>query len=183
VDLAQKAAEARAKMDQQNPGQDAAKPAAERRRIPLSVPQRKLEVPDIPGYHLRWIRGTAQRLLQADRAGFEMNDLALGGDGAKTGNTDMGSRVSVAEGSEVDSGGQAVRLYLMKQKLEYYKEDQEIIQKRNDSVAEALTASYTQGVVGGQAQGETKEDLGLRYVDKTRSRVPEMFRKKGPKSR
>lgn len=184
--LEQKAAEARAKMERQNPTASPDKTAAERKRIPLSVPQRKLEVPEIPGYHLRWIRGTTTRLAQAERAGYDyvspeevqLNDVLLGGDGSKTGSTDMGSRVSVVEGGETDGTGNAIRMYLMKQKQEHYNEDQEIAQKRNDSVADALTASYAQGRVGGRAEGETMEDLASRYVDPKRSRVPELFRKK-----
>jgi len=184
--LEQKAAEARAKMELQNPAASLDKTAAERKRIPLSVPQRKLEVQDIPGYHLRWIRGTAQRLAQAERAGYDyvspeevqLNDTLLGGDGSRTGSTDMGSRVSVVEGGETDGSGNAIRLYLMKQKQEHFLEDQEVAQKRNDSVADALTAGYAQGRVGGRAEGETMEDLASRYVDQKRSRVPELFRKK-----
>ena len=184
--IAEKAAAAKAKMDTQNPGAAPGRVEGERKRIPLSVPQRKLEVPDIPGYSLRWIRGTAQRLAQAERAGFEyveeeeaqLNAVSLGGDASKSGNTDLGSRVSIVEGGEVGDDGQAIRMYLMKQKLEYFHEDQEIVQRRNDSVAEALTAGYTQGRVGGQAEGETPEDLSRRYVDQKRSRVPDLFRKK-----
>ena len=158
-------------------------------RIPLSVPQRKLEVPDIPGYYLRWFRGTAQRLAQAERAGFDyvtpdeiqLNNVTLGGDARKDGNTDLGSRVSVVEGSEVDGGGQAVRLYLMKQKMEHFKEDQAIIQDRNDQIADALTANFKQGTIGGRDQGETAEDSKQRYVDPRRTRVPDLFKRKVPK--
>jgi hypothetical protein len=161
-------------------------PAA-RKRIPLSVPQRKLEVAPIPGYYLRWFRGTPARLAQAERAGFEfvdedevqMNSTHLGGNALHTGSTDLGTRVSVIEGSETDGAGQAVRMYLMKQKLEYYHEDAKTIQARNDLVADALTTGYRQGQVGGQAPGETAADVNLRYVDPKRTKVPDLFRKKG----
>lgn len=170
----------------QNPTVEPGKPARERNRIPLSVPQRKLEVPEMPGYYLRWFKGTPQRLAQAERAGFEfvgtdeiqLNNVVLGGDALKDGNSDLGSRVSVVEGSEVDRQGQAVCLYLMKQKREWYLEDQAQVQKRNDSVAEALTSSYRAGQVGGFMPGEPAEDKAARYVDAKRSRVPELFRKK-----
>lgn len=180
------AASAAAKMAQANPTVTAGKrEAGARKRIPLSVPQRKLEVPPIPGYYLRWIRGTAQRLLEAERAGFEfvlpeevdLNNTLLGGDATHAGSTDMGSRVSVAEGAEVE-GGQAVRLFLMKQKMEYYLEDKQIVQDRNDSVAASLTDQYQSGRVGGQAAGETAADTSLRYVDRSRSKIPDMFRRK-----
>ena len=191
-DLTEKAATARALMERsaQNPSVAPGKPARERNRIPLSVPERKLEVPGIPGYYLRWFRGTAQRLAQAERAGFEfvtpeevqLNNVSMGGDARKDGNTDLGSRVSVVEGGEVDGGGQAVRLYLMKQKLEYKKEDDAVIQARNDKTVQALTASFRAGSTGGQAAGETAEDMQHRYVDPKRTKIPEFFRKKTPRN-
>ena len=183
-------AKAVAKMQESNPSVVPGRTGAARTRIPLSVPERKLEVPMIPGYRLRWFRGAQQRLRQAEAAGYEyvtpeevqLNNVSLGGDAKKDGNTDLGSRVSVVEGSEVDGAGQAIRLYLMKQKEEYWKEDQAIIQGRNDSVAAALTQSYASGQVGGRAEGETAQDAGLRYVDPKRSRIPDLFRKKAPKA-
>ena len=188
-DLSQKAAEAREHLEKQNPTAAPGKSPAARKRIPLSVPQRKLETPDIPGYYLRWFRGTPQRLAQAERAGFEfvrpeevdMPDISLGGDASRTGNSDMGARVSVLEGSEIDSGGQAVRMYLMKQKMEYRIEDNAISQATNDRVVDALTASFRHGQVGGRAEGETAEDAATRYVDPRRTRLPDLFRKKGPR--
>lgn len=188
--LAEQAAGAQAKiaakMEKSNPSATPGKTQAERTRIPLSVPQRKLEVPEIPGYRLRWFRGTPQRLAQAERAGYEyvspeeiqLNNVTLGGDAKKDGNANLGSRVSVIEGSEVDGGGQAVHLYLMKQKEELWKEDQAIVQGRNDSIAEALTTGFAQGGVGGRAPGESAEDASQRYVDRKRSKIPELFRKK-----
>jgi len=174
-----------AKMQRQNPSVAPGKPTGASARIPLSVPQRKLEVPEIPGYYLRWFRGTPARLAQAQRAGFtfvaqeevQLNSVVVGGD-ASHGNTDLGSRVSVVEGSEVDTAGQAVRLYLMKQKMEHYIEDAKLIQERNDGVAEALAGQYASGAIGGRAQGESNEDVQHRYVDRSRTKIPELFRKK-----
>jgi hypothetical protein len=185
-ELQKKAQEAANKMDKQNPTVAPGKTAAERKRIPLSVPQRKLEVPEIPGYYLRWFRGTPQRLAQAERAGFtfvseeevQLNNLALGGDATKAGNSDMGGRVSVIEGSEVDAAGQAVRMYLMKQLMEHHLEDRTIAQDRNDSVADALVGSYKTAGIGAGQQGELPEDVAARYVDQKRARVPELFRRK-----
>lgn len=181
--------EAKAKMQGSNPSVLPARTAGERKRIPLSVPQRKLETPEIPGFYLRWFRGTPQRLAQAERAGYsfvsedevDLNNIGLGGDATKSGNTDLGSRVSVIEGGEVDGAGQAVRLYLMKQPMEYRNEDNAISQERNDSVADALTSQYRQGQLGRGAAGappETAEDTAARYVDMKRTRVPDLFRKK-----
>lgn len=178
-----------AKVQQQmatsNPTVAEGKTKAERVRVPLSVPQRKLEVEPIPGYHLRWIRGTVQRLQQAEAAGFtfvtpeevSINNTMLGGDASTQGSTDMGSRVSVVEGAEIE-GGQAVRMYLMKQPMQFYLEDAAINQQRNDSIAAALTQTYSQGAIGGRAPGETSDDVGNRYVDAARSKLPDLFRKK-----
>ena len=187
--LAEKAAEAAAKMQKSNPSVSPDAPAAGRKRIPLSVPERKLEVPDLPGYYLRWFRGTPQRLAQAERAGFEfvrpsevqVNNTLLSGDASHHGSTDLGERVSIVEGSEIGEGGQAVRLYLMKQKMEHYLEDTKASQERNDSIADALTAGFRQGQVGGQAPGETAVDAQSRYVDPRRMKVPDFFTRKAPR--
>lgn len=176
---------AKQKMQAENPSATPGKPQAERVRVPLSVPQRKLEVPEIPGYYSRWLEGTPQRLAQADRAGFEfvhpeevqLNNVSIGGDARKDGNTDLGSRVSIVQGS-IGEDGQAIRLYLMKQKMEWHLQDLLLLQRQNDGIAEALTAAYRGGTVGGQAQGETAEDVGKRYVDKARTKIPEFFRRK-----
>lgn len=181
--------DAKKQMQDSNPSVVPGKASGERKRIPLSVPQRKLEVPGIPGFYLRWFRGTPQRLAQAERAGFEyvdereieLNNLSLGGDATKAGNTDLGSRVSVIEGSETDGSGQAIRMYLMKQPLHLKKEDDDITQERNDSVAAALTAQYRDGTIGHGAPGapaEDASDVSARYVDKKRAKVPGLFQKK-----
>ena len=179
--------DAKAALERSNPSVIPGKAAGERKRIPLSVPQRKLEVPDIPGYFLRWFRGTPQRLGQAERAGFtfvvpdevELNNVTMGGDASKNGNTDMGSKVSIIEGSEVDATGNAVRLYLMKQPLEFHAEDDAILEEKNDSIANALTQQYRKGMIGGPDQGESPEDVAARYVDQKRTKVPGLFKKKG----
>lgn len=159
---------------------------AERKRIPLTLPQAKLAVPEIPGYHLYWFRGVPQRLAQAQAAGYEwvspeevdVNNTLLGGDASKQGSTDMGSRVSIVEGGETDGSGNAIRLYLMKQPMEYYLEDQKLLQARNDSIADTLTEAYRTGQVGGPVDGERAEDRASRYVDPKRGKVPELFRRK-----
>lgn len=162
---------------------------ADRKRIPMTLPQQKLAVPELPGYFTYWMLGKPERLQAADNAGYEfvhedeidVNNISLGGDAAKSGNTDMGSRVSVlasATGDGESSGGQPLRLYLMKQKLEWHLEDQGILERQNEGIANALTASFGQGTVGGKAEGETSVDFQQRYVDPRRSRVPDFFKPK-----
>lgn len=189
--LAEKAAAAKASLSPaNNRAPDAPEAAAERKRIPMSLPMLKLEVPEIPGYHLHWIRGTQDRVQQAQNAGYEFVDQAevatqlvsIGGDATKSGNTDMGTRVSTlaspyGEG-EVDGTGQPLRLFLMKQKEEYYKEDQLILQRRNDSVADTLTAAFRDGTPISRAEGETGDDVGQRYVGNRTSKVPDLFKRK-----
>lgn len=151
----------------------------ERRRIPMSVPVQKLEVPDLPGYHLHWFTGTPDRLERAQDAGYEFvderdvrpNSVSLGADSATSGNTDMGSRVSIVAGTQLGNDGQAIRLILMKQKLEWYEADQKITEARNDRVA----ASLSGGQLGADQAADSRE-THLRYVGKT-TNTPDMFTK------
>lgn len=172
-----------------NPAGESA-PRVERKRIPMSLPTQKLAAAEIPGYFTYWMRGIPDRLLQADRAGFEfvsqeealINNVSLGGDTMKDGSTDMGSRVSVlassTSGGEIGSDNQPIRLYLMKQKWEWHMEDENLLQQRNLSVADALSGQFDAGTVGGKAPGESSEDLAQRYVDRSRSRRPDLFKPK-----
>ena len=59
--LAGKAAD----MAKTNPAEAPAKTMPGRSRVPMSLPRMKLQVPDIPGFKLRWMRGETARLEQA----------------------------------------------------------------------------------------------------------------------
>lgn len=150
---------------------------AERKRIPMSVPVQRLSVPDIPGYHLHWFKGTPDRLDRALQGGYEfvdeaetsVSDVGLGGTSTRTGNTDMGSRVSVVGGSEVGNDGQPVRLVLMKIRQEWYEEDQKLVEQRNDAVVNS--------VLGGR-QESGGHDASNRYVDRSRTSIPDFFKRK-----
>lgn len=141
-----------------------AAPASERKRIPMSLPKAKLGVPKIPGYHLHWIADRQGRLMQAVQAGYEfvteaevgIQDFGLGNDASRTANTDMGTRVSVIGGAGMDPGT-TERLYLMKQKEEWWKEDQKVLQERNQSVMQSIKRD------GLPAEGQ---DNSQRYVKK-----------------
>ena len=158
--------------------------AAERKRIPMSVPVQKLEAPDIPGYHLHWFNGTPERLQRAIEGGYEyvydrdmrINSVGLGSDSTISGNTDMGSQVSIVAGSEIGRDGQPIRLILMKIKQEWYDEDQKHQENRNEQVAAALRG----GMVG--AEKDASGDSRFRYVDKARTSIPDMFTPKRPKA-
>jgi len=157
-----------------NPSNRSASP--ERKRIPMAVPVQKLSVPDIPGYHLHWFQGP-DRLERALQGGYEfvdetetsVNDAGLGGTSTRTGNTDMGSRVSVVAGSEIGRDGQPIRLVLMKIKQEWYEEDLKLVEQRNDQVINSLLA-------GTQSNGGN--DASNRYVDRTRTKIPDFFKRR-----
>ena len=155
-----------------------AQPARE--RIPMSVPQLKLEAPELPGFHCHWMLGTPQRLNQAKRAGYvfvepdevEINYRGLADDPGFGRNTDMGSLVSVVAGGDVDRNGQAVRLVLMKLKQEWWDEDQKSREKSSDALIDALRA----GRISAAEAGETQADQKLRYIDPRRPN--QMFTKR-----
>ena len=160
-----------------SPATPAAAPAAERKRIPMSVPVQKLEAPDIPGYHLHWFNGTPDRIQRALDGGYEFVDekevkpktVSLGSNSTASGNTDMGSRVSVVSGTEIGRDGQPLRLILMKIRQEWYEEDQKLVIAKNEQVA----ASLRGGLVG--SEQDYAGDTPLRYVDKNRTKIPDMF--------
>lgn len=126
-----------------NPSNPPAK--ATSRRVPMALPTLKLAVPEIPGHFLYWFRGTGQRLQQALNAGYtfvERDELILQGGGLATsydvdGNTDLGTRVSVAAGGD-DQAGQSSRLYLMKIKNELRSEDDELVFEKHEQIAGQL---------------------------------------------
>lgn len=153
---------------------------SERKRIPMNTPVQRLEVPAIPGYHLHWFTGTPERLQRCLDGGYEfveehetsVTSASLGGDSAQSGNTDMGSRVSIVGGKELGRDGQPVRLVLMKIRQEYWKEDQQAIEERSMQTAAALCG----GALG--SEKEVGRDAGQRYLDKNRTSIPDMFRAK-----
>ena len=97
-------------------GQDAVS-TVQRRRIPMSLPQMRLEVPEgcCPGFHLHWFVGTPNRIQRAQDAGYEfvsrgevfVNNKDLAGDVTQSGNTDLGDRVSIVDGDGTGVDGQA----------------------------------------------------------------------------
>jgi hypothetical protein len=131
----------------------------------MSVPKAKLSVPEISGYHLHWINDYAGRIPQAHQGGYEfvtseeamVNSFSLGTASDLTGNTDMGSRVSVVVGKNED--GSPLRAYLMKIRNEWFVEDQEVAQERVDAVDQQIK----RGRVGAE-QDKNQSDTVNRYV-------------------
>lgn len=159
--------------------------ASERKRIPMSVPVQKLEAPDIPGYHLHWFNGTADRIQRAQDGGYEfvdrneimLNAAGIGQESTQSGNTDMGSHVSIVSGKEIGTDGQPIRLILMKIKEEWWLEDQKLIEARNEKTAATLRG----GALGADAEASV-DGVKFRYVDKARTQIPDLFKPKQPKS-
>lgn len=153
--------------------------AAGRTRIPMSVPQQKLAVPDIPGYHLHWMLGTETRLAQALKAGYQfvekgetlVNNKGLADSASDDGSTDLGSRVTVAAGGDTSSDGQAVQMVLMKLRQEWWDEDQKRLEEKSDQLAAALRS--------GKPLPSDTGDASNRYVDQNRTKI-NMFTKRRP---
>jgi hypothetical protein len=116
--------------------------SAARKRIPMSTPQRRLEVPDIAGYRLYWfVERNVERALQGgyefvDSKEIALNQRGIGTSSNVSGNSDMGSRVSVISGQGQD--GQPERLVLLKIKQEWFEEDQAVLQARNKQIEDAI---------------------------------------------
>jgi hypothetical protein len=135
-----------AERQKSNPSNEPSKLKDGSQRIPMSVPRQRLAVPEISGYHTHWMRGTPDRIAQARQAGYEFVDqdevglanFGLADGGEATVGTDMGSRVSVIAGGGDTDHGQATRLYLMKIREEWWMEDQEALERRSESLAQAL---------------------------------------------
>jgi len=155
----------------------------ERKRRSMNTPQQKLQVPEIPGYYLYWFRGEPERIEQALDAGYEFVDRRevhtynhdLAGDGSVSGHTDMGSRVSVVDGSGVGGDGQALRLYLMKLREEWHKEDLADAEKYTTKLVHSLKAG-TVGI-GDKDAGLQAEDKDKFYGGQTNLFQPKHVRR------
>lgn len=141
---------------------------------PMNEASLKLEIPSKDGWHRHWFRGTADRIARAQQAGYRfvdrgevnVNSFDLAGDG-KDGNTDLGTRVSVISGDDIDRSGQPGRLYLMECPKELFERSQKIVEERNDDVAAALRGNK---ITGGS--GETAVDFDKRYM---KGSTPSLF--------
>lgn len=152
--------------------------------VPMSQGAQTLAVPEKDGYHRRWFRSDPGRIARAQRAGYtfvdpqevELYNTDLGGDANVSGNTDMGTRVSVISGDEPDSTGQPARMYLMECPLELHEYSREILADRNEGIAEALRG----GKIGAGNDDETARDQQNRYV---KGDVPDLFNPNKRKNR
>lgn len=155
-------------MSDQNPANDVKVSEIPEGYIPMSAPVQRLQVPEMPGWKLHWFRGEPGRIARAQKAGYRfveesevrVNNFDLGGSKDNSGNTDLGTRVSIEAGE--DDG----RLYLMKVPQELFDYAQRLLGREVDSVVEALTS----GKVGSE-NDEQDSDTANRYVQKKRTKL------------
>jgi len=128
--------------DTKNPANKSVEVPAERKRIPMSSRQAMLATSPIPGYRQYWF--VERNVERAKLAGYEfvdekeviLNQANSAMDTQISGNSDMGSNVSVVGG--VGNDGKPERLILMKIKEEWFEEDQRAIAARNADVMKAI---------------------------------------------
>ena len=132
-------------------------------RVPMSVPRRKLQTPDLPGYHTHWF--LEENIFLAQQAFYEfvkidempVNQFGPATGAGMSGSLDMGNNVCVV-GNKIGALGKPEMQYLMKLKIEYWNEDQQKL--------EAINAAKLGPVFRGeQIAGED----GLSYVDKDKT--------------
>jgi len=161
----------------QNPSNKSASEASKAdrsgfKRIPMSAPRRKMETPDLPGFHLHWM--LEENIPQAFQGGYEfvktneldINPMGIGSDTTLSGNVDMGTNICIV-GNKVGNSGKPDMQYLMKIKLEWWNEDQKSLEDRN-------IAMLRQMFRGEQIAGSEKTsgtDQNLRYVDRERTGI------------
>lgn len=136
-------------------------------RIPMSLPNLKLAVPDMPGYYLYWHLGKNIHWQNggALKAGYtyvddeelDIEQKGVANAAAESGSTDLGSRISVVAGGTVsDDDLEPARLYLMKLPMEWHEADMAARTAGNEIIARSLRS----GLVG--AEGDP--DKNKRYM-------------------
>jgi hypothetical protein len=151
-------------MDATKPNPSNRAEPAPRKRIPMSIPQRRLEVPDMPGYHLHWfIDRNVERAIQGgyefvDARDVQLNQLGVGTSRGVSGNVDLGSHVRVVGG--VGEQGGVEYLTLMKIKEEFWLEDQRALEVKNGTIMSSIFRD--EKIIGEDRQSPA--DQGTSYV-------------------
>jgi len=148
-----------------NEAVETAKPAT-RKRIPMSVPIRKLEVPEMPGWHLHWfLEKNVPRALQAGYEFVDFNEVptnqtGLGNDVRSSGSADLGDRVRVLSG--VTENSHPEYLVLMKLPEEFWLEDR----RKIDEINAARMGVIFRGekILDSEDLKVSSDDQALRYV-------------------
>jgi hypothetical protein len=146
------------------PANNTVKDVTSRTRIPMSIPIRKLECGEIPGYHLFWFLD--MNVPRARQGGYELveleelpiNQRGLANDSTLTGSSGLGGNIEVING--IGAQGQLTKLVLMKIPLQWYLEDQKLLENRNQQIVDAIFKQ--QAVLGAEKQSAT--DQAQTYV-------------------
>lgn len=139
--------------------------AGRRKRIPMSTAMRKMEVPAIDGWYLYWF--AESNIPAAMQGGYEFVDRSdanlvqtgLANDKSLSGNTDLGTRVSMVGSLSGPSGGPE-RAYLMKLRQEWRDEDRKTIDDRNAAI---LGGIFKDEKIYGP-EGTAREKGSLEYI-------------------
>jgi hypothetical protein len=148
-----------------NPANMPAVTVTDETRVPMSLPDLKLTVPEIEGFKLHWFADRPGRIPRAMAAGYQfvepeevrIRNFGFAEDLLNSGSTDLGNRVSVHGG--VDDQGKAERLYLMKIKQEWYDKDMALREEASDKIVASLRA--------GKIGAERDSNVNRRYVKDT----------------
>lgn len=139
----------------------------ERVRNVFNGTQAKLTVNhQIPGYHMHIFNDEPGRIQTAIDGGWEfVTPDEVGGvkDSVTSGNTDLGDKVRFLVGTS--EKGDGLYAYLMKIKEEWWQEDQDEIQKRNDRVDDAIRGGVNVAS-GTSAEGFYTPKGGINYKTK-----------------
>lgn len=137
----------------------------EKQRIPLTGGVLTLELPKIPGYHTHWFNDVPGRINRALNGGWEwvtqeeanLSNLRSYGEAAElSGNSDLGSRVSLVVGTAKQGG--PLRAYALKIRDGWWAEDQ----AKNEEANRAIDGTIRRGMMG--AEGDTDGDARHRRL-------------------
>jgi hypothetical protein len=134
-----------------------------RKRIPMSVPVRKLETPELPGFHLHWFKEmNVPRALAAAYTAVTADEIPTGLviAGAVSGNADLGTNIRVIAG--VSEMNHPEYLVLMKLKQEYWDEDRKAIDAINAAKMSGIFRN--EEILDDPAHRVAADDKALRYV-------------------
>lgn len=134
-------------------------------RIPMSVPQQRLEVQTIPGWRLYWFKEENVARAYCDshyefvtNEEVALNRISIAGNPRESGNTDLGTGVSIIGGTTASGAPQ--RLVLMKLPMEFFKEDQQILMQKS---VERLSGVFEGEKIFGE-DGEINDAGQLTYT-------------------
>ena len=134
-----------------------------RERTPFSASRKRLEVRYVDEdfekkWHPHWFNEQDGRVERAVDAGYEFvkpeEVIGVGDREVHSGNTDLNSKVSRVVGRA--EGNIPIRAYLMKLRLDWYKEDQAKKQEVNDLVDKAIRAGRAGGAEVKNRYGDVK---------------------------